>query len=97
MSIFDAQYARQKHDLSWGEDYFLGLISRTEPITYSRILDLVTKQEVMANPTMNRYLKKLVEKNLVEKKPDEDDQRLVYFCTTKEGKQLIKEIRDAVK
>ena len=97
MSVFDNQHVRSKHELSWGEDYVLGLVSKTEPITFSRVLELVKKQDVMAGPTTNRYLGMLVEKKLLVKKPDEHDLRLVYFCTTEKGKRLLQELRNAVK
>lgn len=97
MSIFDTQHVRSKHDLAWGEDYVLGLVSKTEPITFTRVLELVKKQDVMAGPTTNRYLQQLVKRKLLVKKPDPHDMRLVYFCTTEKGKNIMKELHNAAK
>lgn len=97
MSIFDAQYIRKKHNLSWGEDYMLGLVDRTAPITTMRAIELGEKLCGLTNVTIQTKLKSLVAKNLVAKKKDKDDGRLVIYSLTEKGKRLVGSLRDAVK
>lgn len=97
MSIFDAQYIRQKHDLSWGEDFVLGLIDRTAPISVTRAVDLGTKMGGLTNGTIQKKVRSVIEKGLVTKQKDAEDARLVMFVLTEKGKRLVRSIRDAVK
>jgi len=97
MSIFDAQYIRDRAGLSWGEDYVLGLINSTAPTIYSRIAYLVNKQKALTSASANKYLKMLVEKDLVRRTPDKKDLRLIHYTLTGKGEKLVKELKDAVK
>jgi DNA-binding MarR family transcriptional regulator len=97
MSIFDAQYIRDKTGLSWGEDYVLGLIDSTSPTTYSRIAALANKQKAVSPPSANKYLKSLFYKGLVLKAADKKDRRVVHYTLTAKGEKLVKELKDAVK
>ena len=97
MSIFDAQYIRDGAGLSWGEDYVLGLLDSTAPTTYSRIAALVNKQKALTSASANKYLKMLVEKDLVRKTDDKKDLRIVHYTLTGKGEKLVKELKHAVK
>jgi len=97
MSIFDAQYIRDKTGLSWGEDYVLGLIDSTAPTIYSRIAALVNKQKAVTSASANKYLKSLVEKGLVLRTADKKDLRLVHYTLTSKGEKLMESLRNAVK
>jgi DNA-binding MarR family transcriptional regulator len=97
MSIFAAQYIRDKTGLSWGEDYVLGLIDSTAPTIYSRIAALVNKQNAVTSASANKYLKSLVEKGLVLRASDKKDLRLIHYTLTTKGEKIMKELKNAVK
>ena len=97
MSVFDAQYIRDKTGLSWGEDYVLGLIDSTAPTIYSRIASLVNKQKAVTSASANKYLKSLVEKGLVSRTADKKDQRMIQYTLTTKGEKLMESLRNAVK
>lgn len=97
MSIFDAQYIRQKNNLSWGEDYVLGLIDKASPITTSRAIALGEKLCGLTGCTIQKKLNSIVTRGYAEKNHDKDDKRLVVYTLTDKGKRLVRSLRDAVK
>jgi DNA-binding MarR family transcriptional regulator len=96
MTIFVTQHIRDKVGLSWGEEYVVGLVEKTEPITTSRILALVTKQGAMNQTTAQRHIKSAVNKKLINKFQEQDDGIRVYHELTDKGKKLMQELRNGV-
>jgi len=97
MTIFVTQHIRDKVGLSWGEEYVIGLVEKTEPITTTRLLSLVSKQRAMVSTTAQTNMKSAIAKKLISKRKDTEDGRVVHYTLTDKGKKLMQELRDAVK
>ena len=97
MTIFVTQHIRDKVNLSWGEEYVLGLVEKTEPITTTRLLSLVSKQRAMVATTAQTNMKSAIDKKLIIKRKDTEDGRVVHYTLTDKGKKLMQELRNAVK
>ncbi|MFC7686236.1 MarR family winged helix-turn-helix transcriptional regulator [Ureibacillus sp. GCM10028918] len=65
----------------------LEYIAVSQPVTPSDINDCMN----MSMPNTSRELKKLSEKNLIEKIHDKDDRRKQYIRLSKEGKAMMNE------
>ena len=97
MTIFVTQHIRDKVGLSLGEEYVLGLVEKTEPITTTRLLSLVSKQRAMVATTAQTNMKSAIDKKLIIKRKDTEDGRVVHYTLTDKGKKLMQELRNAVK
>jgi repressor of nif and glnA expression len=97
MTIFATQHIRDKMGVSWGEEYVIGLVEKTEPITTTRLLALVNKQGAMVATTAQYHVKLAIEKKLIRKYNEPDDKRSVYHALTDKGKKFMEDLRDAVK
>lgn len=57
----------------------------SQPVTPSEISEC----QKMSMPNTSRELKKLSEKNLIEKVEDDEDRRKHYICLSKDGKKMM--------
>jgi len=95
MTIFATQHIRDKADISWGEEYVLGLVEMTEPINTTRIQALVLKQGAMVYSTAQYHIEQAIAKSFIRKHKDKEDGRIVYHSLTEKGKKLMEKLRDA--
>jgi DNA-binding MarR family transcriptional regulator len=97
MTIFATQHIRDKAGVAWGEEYVIGLVEKTEPITTTRLHALINKQSAMVTTTANYHIKNAINKKLIYKHNDPEDKRLVYHSLTEKGRKLMEDLRNAVK
>jgi len=97
MTIFATQHIRDEVGVSWGEEYVIGLVEKTEPITTTRLLALVNKQGAMVSTTAQYHVNSAIAKKLMRKYNESDDKRSVYHALTDKGREFMKELRNAVK
>lgn len=65
----------------------LEYITVSQPVTPSEISDC----QHISMPNTSRELKKLMEKNLIEKLTDTEDRRKQYICLSKDGETMMNE------
>jgi DNA-binding MarR family transcriptional regulator len=68
----------------------LSTLERHGPLTPSRLAEI----ERIQRPTATRLVATLEEKGLVEREGDPDDGRVCHVRVTKEGRELIKRVRN---
>jgi DNA-binding MarR family transcriptional regulator len=66
-NIYTTQAVRDKHGLSWSEEYILGMIAKQISPTTMSVLSDAKKRKVMSHATTHKYLTSLSKKKYVAK------------------------------
>ena len=63
-NAYDTQVVRNRHKISWQEEYVLGMVNAEAPLGTMAVLKIAEAQTVMTPATTHKYLHKLILRNL---------------------------------
>jgi len=90
MNIYESQAIRQRHKVSWAEEYILGMIKANESLLTKEVLEKALS--VMSLATTHKYLSLLIDKGFIKHKYSKEDKRLAMVKLTSKGIDFIKEV-----
>ena len=85
------QPVRRTFDVSWQEEYLIGMLNASGPINGNRVLR--ESSEIMSLATAHKYLQLAIAKKLISKKRSKEDYREAFFSTTAKGEKFLQELR----
>lgn len=87
----------QSNRIQHKESYILRLITLAYLTNKTlRVSDLLQNQDLGSGPTIQSYITKLVLKEFVNRKPSDEDKRIVYLIPTDNAINLFKELSKTV-
>jgi len=92
MNLYQTQPVRDKHGISWHEEYLLGVIAAIQNGFITYIMEIAT--EVMAEATAHKSLTKLVEREYLNQERSKTDRRYVSITLTDKGRTFLKELQN---
>jgi|APFre7841882654_1041346.scaffolds.fasta_scaffold348887_2 predicted transcriptional regulator len=94
MNIYQTQAVRQKHKISWAEEYLLGMIDANGSLLTKKILEKASS--VMSLATTHKYLMLLLEKGYAKHKLNKEDKRIAIVILTNKGIDFMKEVSHVI-
>ena len=87
----------QSNRIQHKESYILRLITLAYLTNKTlRVSDILQNQDLGSGPTIQSYITKLVLKEFVNRKPSDEDKRIVYLIPTDNAINLFKELSKTV-
>lgn len=87
MHLFRTQSTRNRLNISWIQEYVLGLVSCYSPLSTNEMIKKATG--TLSAATTHKYITQLVERGLVKQTVDKKDRRYSSLCITEEGIALL--------
>jgi predicted transcriptional regulator len=92
MNAYTSQTVRNTYNVSWQEEYILGMINHVGALNGMRVINECQADTGMSLATAHKYLKQNVAKKLVKQKRTG---REVHFSLTDRGIKFLKELEHA--
>jgi predicted transcriptional regulator len=92
MNAYESQPVRNTYNVSWQEEYILGMINHVGALNGMRVINECQSDTGMSLATAHKYLKQNVSKKLVKQKRTG---REVHFSLTDRGIKFLEELKNA--
>ena len=87
MHLFRTQAERNRQNITWIQEYVLGLVSCYSPLSNNEMIKKATG--TLSAATTHKYITQLVERGLVSQAVNKEDRRYANLCITKKGIEVL--------
>lgn len=90
MHLFRTQAERNRQNITWAQEYVLGLVSCYSPLSTNAMI--AKAESTFSAATTHKYITQLVERGLVSQTVNKEDKRYSDLCITKKGIDVLNAI-----
>lgn len=89
--MYESQPVRDKHKLTWHEEYLLGVIAAVKESFITEVMQHAT--EAMAEATAHKYLTQLADNKFLIQERSKEDKRYIRVTLTDKARKFLRELQ----